>query len=313
MAEKVSMRIAYGQALAAYGGENKRVVVLDADVSASSQTHYFAKACPDRFYNVGITEAGMVDVAVGFALRGKIPFANTFAFLLTLRAAEQIRTAVAYSRTNVKLVGSYGGLSDSFDGPTHQSVCDIAVMRAMPNMTVIVACDATEIAKLIPLIAEHDGPVYLRVSRADVPLVFGPDHKIEIGKGNVLREGKDVTLIATGIMVGRTLLAAEQLADQGVKARVLEVHTIKPLDTALILKAAAETGALVTAEEHSILGGLGSAVTETVSGEHPVPIIRVGINDQFCETGPYEALLDRYGMAVADIVSAAKKAVAMKK
>ena len=183
MADKVSMRIAYGQALAAYGTQNTRVVVLDADVSKSPQTQFFAKACPARFYDVGITEAGMVDVAVGFALRDRIPFANTFAFLLTLRAGEQIRTAVAYARTNVKLVGSYGGLSDSFDGPTHQSVCDVAVMRAMPNIAVVVAADAVEVAKLVPAVAEYDGPVYLRVSRAELPVVFGADHKVEIGKG----------------------------------------------------------------------------------------------------------------------------------
>jgi len=311
MADKVSMRIAYGQALAAYGAENKNVVVLDADVSASSQTHYFAKACPERFFNVGIAEAGMVDVAVGFALRGKIPFVNTFAFLLTLRAAEQIRTAVAYANTNVKLIGSYGGLSDSFDGPTHQSVCDVAVMRAMPNITVIVAADAVEIGKLVPAIAEWNGPVYLRVSRAEVPVLFGPDHTVQIGKGNVLRDGYDVTLIATGVMVGRTLQAADELARQGVSARVLEMHTIKPLDADLVLKAAGETRALVTVEEHSIIGGLGGTVAETVSDGRPVPVVRVGIHDRFCETGPYEALLDRYGMAVGDIVAAARRAISM--
>ncbi len=312
MADKVSMRIAYGQALAAYGAQNKNVVVLDADVSASTQTHYFAKAFPDRFYNVGIAEAGMVDVAAGFALRGKIPFVNTFAFLLE-RATEQIRTAVAYSCTNVKLIGSYAGLSDSFDGPTHQSVCDVAIMRSMPNMTVIVAADAVEIATLVVLVAELDGPVYLRVSRAEVPVVYAEDQKVEIGKGIVLRDGRDVTLVATGVMVERSLRAADELARKGVTARVLDMHTIKPLDTALLLGAARETGALVTAEEHSILGGLGGAVAEAVSGECPVPIVRTGIHDTFCETGPYEALLDRYGMAVADIVAAAEKAIGLKK
>ncbi len=238
MAEKRSMRVAYGQALAAYGATNKRIVVLDADVSASSQTHYFATTCPDRFFNVGVAEAGMVDMAVGFALRGMIPFANTFAFLLALRAAEQIRTAVAYARTNVKLIGSYGGLSDSFDGPTHQSVCDIAVMRSMPNITVIVAADAVEAARLVPAVAEYDGPVYLRVSRAEVPVVFGEDYTVEIGKGQMLRDGADVTLVATGVMVYRSLLAADELAKQGIQARVLALHTIKPLDADLLFTAA---------------------------------------------------------------------------
>jgi transketolase len=312
MGEKVSMRIAFGKALAAYGEQNKNVVVLDADVSKSTQTQFFAKAFPDRFINVGVAEAGMVDVAVGFALRGKIPFASTFAFLME-RATEQIRTAVAYARTNVKLIGSYGGLSDSFDGPTHQSVCDLAIMRAMPNLAVVAAADAVEVAKLVPAIAEHDGPVYLRVCRAEVPVVYGDDYTVQIGKGTILRVGKDVTLIACGVMVSRTLQAADELAAQGIQGRVLGIHTIKPLDADLVLRAAAETGALVTVEEHSVVGGLGGAVAELVSGERPVPIVRVGIPDTFCETGPYDALLDRYGMAVADIVTAARKAVAMKK
>jgi len=313
MTEKVSMRVAYGKALAAYGAVNERVVVLDADVSASTQTHFFAKAFPNRFFNVGVAEAGMVDVAVGLALGGKIPFVNTFAFLLALRAAEQIRTCVAYSRTNVKLVGSYAGLSDGFDGPTHHAICDAAVMRAIPNMTVVVAADAVEVAKLVPAVAEYDGPVYLRVSRADVPLVFGEDHAVTIGKGTVLKDGKDVTLVATGIMVTRALSAADQLCAQGISARVVSIHTIKPLDNELILKAAEETGALVTIEEHSIVGGLGGAVAEFVSGERPTPIVRVGLQDAFARTGAYETLLDMFGMSVNDIAVAAMRAVSLKR
>jgi transketolase len=307
------MRAAYGQALAAYGAKNERVVVLDADASASTQTHLFAKAFPQRFINVGVAEAGMVDVAVGLALGGKIPFVNTFAFLLALRAAEQIRTCCAYARTNVKLVGSYGGLSDALDGPTHHSICDVAVMRAMPNMTVVVAADATEVAKLVPLVAEHDGPVYLRVSRAELPLVFGADYQPVLGTGNLLQTGNDVTFVATGVMVGRTLTAAEQLRKIGVHARVLSIHTIKPLDQELVLTAAQETGALVTVEEHSIVGGLGGAVSELVCGELPVPVVRVGLPDTFAETGPYAALLDRYGMSTQDIISAAQRAMKLKK
>ena len=312
MADKVSMRVAYGKALEAYGAANPRLVVLDADVSASTQSSYFAKAFPQRFFNVGVAEAGMVDLAVGFALGGKIPFVNTFAFLLALRAAEQIRTCVAYARTNVKLIGSYGGLSDAFDGPTHHSICDIAVIRAMPNMTVMVAADAVEVARLVPLVAEHDGPVYLRISRADVTNIYSANYQPRIGKGTILREGSDVTIIATGVMVERALRAAEQLHAAGVATRVLALHTIKPLDRDLLLAAAAETGAIVTVEEHSIIGGLGSAVAELLSGEAPVPVVRVGLADTFAETGPYEALLDRYGMSIEHIVSAAKRAIALR-
>lgn len=312
MTERASIRIAYGQALADYGEINPDVVVLDADVSASTQTHYFAARFPDRFFNIGVAEAGMVDVAVGFALGGKIPFANTFASLISLRAAEQVRTCVAYARTNVKLAAAYSGLSDSKDGPTHHSVFDLAVMRAMPNLTVVVAADATEARKLVPAVAEYNGPVYLRLSRAEVPIVFGDDHQVEIGKGNVLQDGTDVTLVATGVMVSRALLAAEQLKGKGVRARVLSLHTIKPLDNELILTAAKQTGALVTVEEHSIIGGLGSAVAEMLSGELPVPVVRVGIRDTFTDTGPYEALLDRYGMSVDDIVAGADRAMGLK-
>jgi transketolase len=312
MNERRSMRVAYGTALATYGAVNDRVVVLDADVSASTHTHYFARAFPQRFFNVGVAEAGMVDVAVGLALAGKIPFVNTFGFLLALRAAEQIRTCTAYARTNVKLVGSYGGLSDSFDGPTHHSVCDLAIMRSLPNMTVVVAADAIEASKLVPAVAEHDGPVYLRLSRAEVPILYDDDYKVEIGRGTQLCDGTDVTLIATGIMVSRTLTAAGQLAREGVQARVLSLNTIKPLDRALILSAAEDTGAVVTVEEHSVIGGLGSAVAELLAEESPRPVVRVGLRDVFAETGPYEALLNRYGMAVDDIVAAARRAVALR-
>lgn len=312
MTDRASMRVAYGKALAAYGGVNERVVVLDADVSASTQTHLFAKAFPSRFFNVGIAEAGMVDVAVGLALGGKIPFVNTFAFLLALRAAEQVRSSVAYSRTNVKLVGSYAGLSDAFDGPTHHSLCDLAVMRAIPNMTVVVATDAVEVANLVPAVAEYDGPVYLRVSRADVPTVYGEDHQVTIGKGAVLRAGADVTLVATGVMVHRALAAAERLEGEHIRARVLAIHTVKPLDSELILTAARETGAVVTVEEHSVVGGLGGAVAELVSGELLTPVVRVGLQDTFARTGPYEDLLDMFGMSISDIVSAGKHALMMK-
>lgn len=313
MAEMVSMRVAYGQALAEYGALNEHLVVLDADVSASTQSHYFASKFPQRFFNVGIAEAGMVDTAVGLALGGKVPFVNTFAFLLAFRAAEQIRTCVAYSKVPVKLAGHYAGLSDSFDGPTHQAISDVAVMRGLPEMAIVIPADATEARMAVKAAAEYPGPVYLRLCRNEVPTLFGKDHPFQIGKGITLKEGAGVTLIATGLMVGRTLEAAEELGRLGIDARVLDIHTVKPLDTELVLRAARETGCVVTAEEHSAIGGLGGAVAEALSEEVPVPVVRVGIRDRFAETGPYEALMGRYGLGVADIVAAAKKAVGMKR
>lgn len=307
------MREAYGEALVELGAANPDVVVLDADVSASTQTWMFREKYPDRFFNVGVAEANMVDIAVGLALAGKIPFANTFAFLFALRAAEQIRTCVAYAKTNVKLTGSYAGLSDAFDGPTHHAICDLAVIRSLPNMTVVVAADAVEVKKAVSAVAEYNGPVYLRVSRAEVPVIFDENHKVSIGQGVTLREGGDLTLIGTGIMVGYCLEAAEALRREGIDARVIEIHTLKPIDEGLIVQAAQETGAIVTAEEHSIIGGLGGAVAEVLSGQCPVPLLRVGIADTFAETGPYESLLDRYGMSVTHIVVGARRAVARKK
>jgi len=306
------MRKAYGEALVELGAANRDVVVLDADVSASTQTWMFAQRYPERFFNLGITEANMINVAAGLALAGKIPFVNTFAFLIALRAAEQVRTCVAYSRTNVKMAAAYGGLSDSFDGPTHHSICDLAVMRSLPNITVLVAADSIEIKKAVPAVAEHNGPVYLRVSRAEVPVIFREGHKLEIGKGVLLKDGDDVTLIGTGIMVARCLDAAEILEKEGVKAQVLEMHTLKPFDMELLVKCVKETGAVVTAEEHSIIGGLGGAVSEALAEQHPTPIERVGIKDTFTETGPYFALLDKYGLGVTDIVRAANKVIRRK-
>jgi transketolase len=310
----VAIREGYGRALAEYGKQNPDVVVLDADTSSSTLSAYFAAAHPDRFYNIGIAEPCMVDVAVGLALGGLIPFVNGFAALLALRAMEQIRTCVCYARTNVKLAASYAGVSDFKDGPTHHAITDIALMRALPEMTVVVAADAAEAARLVPLVAEWEGPVYFRISRGGA-LPAQNDHlPLQIGRGLTLREGTDVTLIATGTMVGRTLLAADQLAAAGISARVLEIHTIKPLDEELILRAARETGALVTAEEHSIVGGLGGAVAETLSCGEGAPLERVGINDRFLRTGPDpESIMDAFGMAVADVVDAAQRAVARRR
>jgi transketolase len=268
----------------------------------------FAKAFPERFFNLGVAEANMVNVGVGLALGGKIPIVNTFAFLIALRAIEQIRTCVAYANVNVKFAAAYGGLSDSFDGPTHHSICDLAVMRSLPNIAVVVVADSTEARKIVTASLEYDGPVYFRLSRAEVPTLFEEDHSLEIGKGVELRDGDDVTLVGTGIMLGRCLEAAEALETLGIKAKILEIHTLKPLDEEIIIKAARQTGAIVTVEEHSIIGGLGSAVAETLSEKHPVLIRRIGIRDTFTETGPYFDLLDKYGLSVGAIVDTAKKA-----
>ena len=312
MIKKVSVRKAFGEALADYGAVNSNVVVVVADVSASVQTEYFAKRFPERFFNVGIAEQGMVDTGVGLALGGMIPFVNTFAGLM-LRAVEQIRTCVAYAKANVKIIGGYAGISDYKDGATHHSVMDIALMRVMPEMVVMVPADAIEARKMVPLVAEYDGPVYLRIGRAKTPLVFNDNHKVEIGKGIIIREGSNITFIGNGVMVFRCLEAAKILADNGIKARVINMHTIKPLDISLVKQAAEETGTIVTAEEHSIIGGLGDAVAGVLSEYCPVPLERVGIADSFVETAlDPESLLDYYGMAIEDIIKAAHRAIIRK-
>jgi transketolase len=313
MAELVSMRIAYGNALVELGKANPDVVVLSADVSNSDHSFMFEDAFPDRFFNVGIAEQSLVDVAVGLAYSGKIPFANTFAFLFATRALEMVRTHICYGEANVKLMGAYAGLSDSFDGPTHHSVTDIAIMRSLPKMSIVVPSDPVGLAKLLPQVAEWPGPVFLRLNRNEVPVLFDDSYDPKIGQAITLRPGNDVTLICAGLMVSRALDAAEALASGGVNARVLEVHTLKPLDVESVLGAARETGALVTVEEHSIVGGLGGAVAEAVTDAYPVPVKRVGMADRFAETGPYFEMLDRYGMSVDDITAAARQVLAAKK
>jgi transketolase len=311
--QTMPMREGYGRALAAYGADNPDVVVLDADTSSSTLARFFAERYPDRFYNIGIAEPCLVDVAVGLALGGKIPFANAFAALLSLRATEQIRTCVAYARTNVKLAAGYAGLSDFKDGPTHNAITDIAVLRAMPDMTVIVPADTLEAGRWVPVIAEYDGPVYLRLSRATTLPVHDDGLQVEIGKGISLREGGDLAIVATGAMVGRSLLAADKLAAKGIKARVLEIHTIKPLDVDLVCQAAAETGAIVTAEEHSIVGGLGGAVAEALAEHCPTPMVRVGVADTFALTAfDPDTLMDAFGLAVDDVVDGVEKVLQRK-
>ena len=311
---ELSMRAAYGQALAEYGAQDERVVALDVDTTASTLSGYFAERFPARFFNVGIAEPCMVDVAAGLALGGYVPFINGFAALLALRALEQIRTCVGYARTNVKIAASYAGLSDFKDGATHYSITDLSNLRAIPGMTVIAAADAASAAAWVPLAAQHDGPVYLRISRAAALPVYHAEPRLEIGKGVVHRAGGDLTLAAAGAMTGRCLLAAEQLAQEGIQARVLEIHTLKPLDGDLLAAAAGETGALVTAEEHNVIGGLGGAVAELLAETHPVPLERVGIRDRFCPTGrDLDTLMDACGLAVADICAAARRVLQRKR
>ena len=301
----IPQREAYGRALADYGSVNENIVVLDADTSSSTLTHFFARKFPDRFFNIGIAEPCLGDFGVGMALGGFVPFVNAFAAFLSLRAIEQVRTCVAYAETNVKLVGHYAGVSDYKDGPTHNCIVDLAVMRALPNMTVIVPSDNNQIVNWLPIITEFKGPVYFRMSRDKSLPVHPADVKSEIGKGITLREGSDVTLIATGTMVGRCLLAADALQEKGVSACVLEIHTLKPLDVDVVANAAKKTGAIVTAEEHSIIGGLGGAVAEALAEIHPTPMIRVGINDRFPVTAKdADLLMDYLGLGVTDIVQA---------
>jgi transketolase len=317
MRQLLPMRPAYGEALLALGHANPNVVALSADVSNSDFSYRFAEAFPGRFVNVGIAEQSLVDVAVGLAYSGKIPFVNAFAFLFATRALEMIRTHLCYGNANVKLMAAYAGLSDSFNGPTHNSISDVAIMRSLPKMTVVIPGDTVALAKLLPQVAEWPGPVYFRMNRNDVPLIFSDAAAARyvpvIGKAVALRPGRDVTIICNGMMVSRSLEAADLLAGEGISAAVLDMHTVKPLDTEAIIAAAEATGALVTAEEHSIIGGLGGAVAETISDACPVPLKRVGVADRFAETGPYHAILDRYGLSVAHVVAAAKAAVTLKK
>jgi transketolase len=313
MANKKAIRDAYGEVLLEIGKENKDVVVLDADVASSSKSGVFGKEFPDRFFNVGIAEANMAAIAAGLATTGKIPFINTFAAFMVLRAADPARSLIAYTNLNVKLAGTYAGLSDSYDGASHHAIADIAFMRALPNMTVISVADAVETAKATKAAAAYNGPVYLRLSRAEVPIIFDESYEFEIGKGVQLTEGNDVTIVATGYMVTKSLEAAELLKSKGIKARVVNIHTIKPIDKELLIKCAQETGAVVTAEEHNVYGGLGSAVSEVLIKEYPVPMEIIGVEDTFTESGDYEELLEKYGLSVGNIVSKVEAVMKKKK
>lgn len=313
MAEMKAIRDAYGETLAKLGGENKDIVVLEADVGSSSKSVLFGKQYPDRYFNVGIAEGNMTAMAAGFAAASKIPFINTFAAFMTMRAGDPINSLIAYTSLNVKLAGTYAGLSDSYDGASHHAISDIAAMRALPNMTVISVADAVETDKATRAAAAYNGPVYLRLSRASVPVIYDESYKFEIGKGVVLKQGGDVTIAATGYMVQKSLEAAEELQRQGIDARVVDIHTIKPIDRELLMRCAKETGAVLTVEEHNVMGGLGSAVSEVLSKECPVLMDFVGVEDVYAESGDYEQLLEKYGLSVSNIVNKAKRLVNGKK
>lgn len=305
-------RDAYGKALVALGAENKDIVVLDADLSKSTKTADFAKAYPERFFNMGIAEANLMGTAAGLAAAGKIPFASTFAIFATGRAFEQIRNSIAYPKLNVKIAATHSGITVGEDGGSHQAVEDVAIMRAMPNMTVLVPADGEETKQAIYAAAKYDGPVYIRMGRLSVPLLFDENYKFEIGKANVLREGEDCTIFANGVMVAPALDAAKELEEEGLKVAVVNVASVKPLDRETIISYAQKTKAVVTAEEHNIIGGLGSAIAEVLSEEVPTPIVRVGIKDTFGESGRPLELLEKYGLTKED-VKAGVKAVLKKK
>ena len=309
MSNKMATREAYGKALVKLGKINDDVVVLDADLSKSTKTNDFLKAYPNRFFNMGIAEQNLVGAACGFATAGKIPFASTFAMFATGRAFEVIRNSVCYPKLNVKICATHAGITVGEDGGSHQSVEDISLMRSIPNMTVVVPADGIEAEKMIFAAAEFNGPMYVRLGRSAVPTIFGEDYNFEIGKGVVLRDGNDVTIIACGIMVNEALIAADILKEDNINARVINMSTIKPIDTELIIKAAKETKAIVTAEEHSIIGGLGSAVSEVVCENHPVVVKKVGMNDCFGESGTPNELLAKYGLTAKDIVEKVKEAL----
>ncbi|MBQ3399774.1 MAG: transketolase family protein [Lachnospiraceae bacterium] len=296
--------------------EDPDLVVLDADLAGATKSGTFKNACPERFLDCGIAEQNMVGIAAGLATCGKKPFACSFAMFSTGRAFEQVRNSVAYPHLNVKIIGSHGGLSVGEDGATHQCIEDLSVMRTIPGMVVLNPCDGPEMEQAVKALLAYDGPAYMRLGRSAVePVTDYADgaYAFEIGKGLTLRDGSDVTVAATGLMVQAALKAAKSLAAEGVSVRVLDIHTIKPLDEELILRAAKETGAIVTSEEHNVIGGLGSAVCECVAGDCPVPVIRHGVNDEFGRSGKAQEVLDAYGLNADGIIEAVRKALAAKR
>jgi transketolase len=308
-----SQRKQYGRALVELGKERGDIVVLDADLSSSTRTADFAAAFPERFFNCGIAEQNMMDTAAGFAVSGKTAFVSTFAVFGTGRCYDQIRQSIAYPKLNIKIVLSHAGITVGGDGASHQIIEDIALMRVLPNMTVIVPVDSPETYKVVKYIAKEKGPCYVRIGRSDVPTITDENTKFELGQAPVMRDGKDITLIGCGIMVSKCLEAAEELAKHGVDARVINLHTIKPMDEKTIVRAARETGGVVTAEEHSVMMGMGSAVAMVLVENFHVPMKRVGIPDVFGESGACDELMDKYGLTADNIVEAAHDVLKRKK
>lgn len=300
---KKSTREAYGEALVELGQKNQNIVVLDADLSKSTKTDLFKKVFPERHINVGIAEADLVGTAAGLATCGKIPFASTFAMFEAGRAFEQIRNTVAYPKLNVKLAPTHAGISVGEDGGSHQSIEDIALMRAIPGMLVLCPCDAVETKKMIFAAAEYEGPVYIRLGRLDVETILEDSYDFQIGLANTLKEGKDVSIISCGLMTQEAVKAADILAEEGISVRVINAGTVKPLDGETILKAAQETKFIVTAEEHSVIGGLGSAVSEFLSEVHPTLVKKVGLYDVFGQSGKGQELLEKYELTAKKLVS----------
>ena len=307
MANKIATRAAYGEFLVEEGKVNPNLVVLDADLSGSTKTKSFGSEYPDRFFNFGIAEQDMMGAAAGLALSGKTVCASSFAMFAAGRGFEIIRNTIGYTHANVKVCATHAGITVGEDGATHQTFEDLALMRTIPGMTVVNPCDAASAKILLKQVVEMDGPAYVRLGRAAVPVFYDETAPLKLGKGNELRPGKDVTVIATGIMVSAAMEAASILEGEGIDVRVIDIHTLKPLDEEIILKAAKETGRIVTAEEHSIIGGLGSAVAEVTSRNCPVPIRMVGQQDTFGESGKPDELLEKYGMTAADIVQAVRE------
>ena len=313
MADKIATRESYGKALVELA-DKYDFVVLDADLAAATKTGLFKKAYPDRFFDCGIAEGNMMTVAAGIASTGKTVFASSFAMFAAGRAFEQVRNSIGYPHLNVKIGATHGGITVGEDGATHQCLEDIALMRTIPGMTVINPADAVEAKAAVEAAMQTYGPFYMRFGRYAVPVINdNPDYKFEVGKGVALRDGKDVTLIASGLMVSIALEAAELLKAEGIEARVINIHTIKPIDREIIVKAAKETGAIVTCEEHNIIGGLGSAVAEVICEECPVPMLRVGVEDKFGKSGAVVPLLEEYGLTKENIADKAKKAISLKK
>lgn len=308
----IATRDAYGQALAELGASNDKVVVLDADLSKSTKTNDFKKIFPERFFNIGIAEQNLLGTAAGFAAAGKIPFASSFAVFAVGRAYDQIRNSIAYPKLNVKIAATHAGLTVGEDGGSHQMLEDIALMRALPNMTVLVPADGEETKQAVMAAAAYEGPVYIRLGRPKVPVLFDADYQFAIGKGVVLQDGSDVTLVATGIMVSKAVEAAEKLAAEGISVAVVNISTIKPLDNDLIVQMAQKTGAVVTCEEHNIYGGLGSAVAEVLVEHCPVPMARVGVEDKFGESGLPDQLLEKHGLTADNIAAKAKAVIGRK-